>query len=163
MVWCTFWRSRFFLSNPPKLSCDFELQVKMYLPKLIFFFVSQSFQKKKIKELQCTCHDLEIQLDLGYLATSYPDIVIIRPWSCNVYCLFFIHFYINSCSKQNPSAWLNLCLITFHIKFCIAITCYKYCIRGNFHCGFIFTNFVSQSSRKFLLQYMAMYCYETIQ
>ena len=29
-----------------------------------------------------------IQLDLGYPAISYPDISIIRPWSCSIYCLF---------------------------------------------------------------------------
>ena len=33
-----------------------------------------------------------IQLDLGYLAISYPDISIIRLQSCSVYWLFFIHF-----------------------------------------------------------------------
>ena len=30
----------------------------------------------------------KIQLDLGYPAISYPDISIIRPWSCSIYCLF---------------------------------------------------------------------------
>ena len=34
-----------------------------------------------------------VQLDLGYPATSYPDISIIRPWSCSVYCLFFVQFH----------------------------------------------------------------------
>ena len=29
-----------------------------------------------------------LQLDLGYPAISYPDISIIRPWSCSIYCLF---------------------------------------------------------------------------
>ena len=29
-----------------------------------------------------------VQLDLGYPAISYPDISIIRPWSCSIYCLF---------------------------------------------------------------------------
>ena len=38
-----------------------------------------------IKELYC-CYKyfFLLQLDLGYLATSYPDISIIRPRSCSV-------------------------------------------------------------------------------
>ena len=37
-----------------------------------------------------------------------------------------------------------------------------YCIHGYFCGDFIFVNFVSQSSRKFPLQYMAIYSYENI-
>ena len=33
-------------------------------------------------------------------SVTYPDISVIRPWSCSVYCLFFIHFHIASCSKE---------------------------------------------------------------
>ena len=54
------------------------------------FYTSQRY------EIDCNT----VQLDLGYPATSYPDISIIRLRSCNVYCLFFIYFHIKSCSKQ---------------------------------------------------------------
>lgn len=37
-----------------------------------------------------------------------------------------------------------------------------YCIRGKFHGGFIFANFVNQFLRNFLLQYMAIYSNENI-
>ena len=52
-----------------------------------------------------------LQLDLGYPAISYPDISIIRPQSCIVYCLFLIHFHIKSCSKQKRSGWIS---VLFH-------------------------------------------------
>ena len=54
--------------------------------------------------------DYLLQLDLGYPATSYPDISIIRPQSCMVYCLFFIHFHIKSCSKHKQR--MNFCSIS---------------------------------------------------
>ena len=37
-----------------------------------------------------------IQMDLGYPATSYPDLSIIWLWSCSVYYVFFIHFHIST-------------------------------------------------------------------
>ena len=49
-----------------------------------------------------------IQLDLGYSATSYPDISIIRLRSGSVYCLLFINFHIKSCSKQKQSQWFSV-------------------------------------------------------
>ena len=45
----------------------------------------------------------KVQLDLGYLATSYTDISIIRPRSCSVYHLLFIHFRLKSNLKQKQS------------------------------------------------------------
>ena len=39
---------------------------------------------------------LQVQLDLGYLATSYPDISIIPPQSCSVYCLLLFVVTIHS-------------------------------------------------------------------
>ena len=46
---------------------------------------------KEILELDVTILDSSstrpIQLDLGYPAISYPDISIIRPWSCSIYAV----------------------------------------------------------------------------
>ena len=56
-----------------------------------------------------------VLLDLGYAATSYPDISIIRLWSCSVYCLFFIHFHIKSCSKQKQSGWISVLFYSISI------------------------------------------------
>ena len=55
-----------------------------------------------VKQIQLT-YSLDVQLDLGYPATSYPDISIIRLRSCSVYSQFFIHFHPKSCSKQKQS------------------------------------------------------------
>ena len=64
-----------------------------------------------------------LQLDLGYLATSYLDISIIWLWSSSVYCLFFIHFQIISCSKQKQSGPV---FILFYMYVLWMIICYKY-------------------------------------
>ena len=44
----------------------------------------------KMSQIKIWLHETEtwIQLDLGYPAISYPDISIIRPLSCSIYCLF---------------------------------------------------------------------------
>ena len=42
------------------------------------------------------------------------------------------------------------------------LVCKCYCIRGYFRSGFIFANFASQSSRKCLLHYVAIYSNENI-
>ena len=39
---------------------------------------------------------------------------------------------------------------------------FQYCILGYFRGGFIFTNFASQTSRKFPLHFMPIYCSENI-
>ena len=54
-----------------------------------------------------------LQLDLGYPATSYPDISIIRlhVGSSSVHCLLSIHIHIESCSKQTQSGWIS---VLFH-------------------------------------------------
>ena len=54
-----------------------------------------------------------------------------------------------------------LMLCTYNVCECLSMSvCGSvYCIRGSFRCGF---NFASQSSRKFPLQYMAIYSYENI-
>ena len=57
-----------------------------------FFFICINFPKMHNEPMQyCT------QLDLGYPAISYPDISIIRPWSCSIYCLF------STCSRKKSS------------------------------------------------------------
>ena len=38
--------------------------------------------------LACNLKRLKVQLDLGYPAISYPDVSIIRPRSCSIFCLF---------------------------------------------------------------------------
>ena len=40
---------------------------------------------------------LQVQLDLGYPAISYPDISIIRPWSCSN---IIVYFQLKSWSRQ---------------------------------------------------------------
>ena len=42
-------------------------------------------------------------------------------------------------------------------KIFMIVKCIMYCIRGNFRSGYIFTNFASQSSQEFPLQYVAIY------
>ena len=53
-----------------------------------------------------------VQLDLGYPATSYPDISIIRLWSCSLYCLFFIHFPHKILLKTKT---IKVCFISFYM------------------------------------------------
>ena len=48
-----------------------------------------------------------VQFDLGYPATSYPDISLIWPSSCSVYCLFFIHFLMNQILLRTKTKWIN--------------------------------------------------------
>ena len=71
--------------------------------------------------------EMKVQLDLGYPASSYPDISIIRLRSCSVYCLFFIHFHIKILLKTKTK-WTNFCFISFYmyVHFIWMIICYKY-------------------------------------
>ena len=57
---------------------------------------------------KCDC--MYVQLDLGYPAISYPDISIIRPWSCSILSIVYIvYFQLQSCSRQKQV--VNICFI----------------------------------------------------
>ena len=78
----------------------------------------------------CCCNKnvwiLEVQLDLGYLATSYPE-SLLSGRDLAVYTIyFFIHFHMYKILFKTNTKWINFCFISFYIHFIWTIICYKY-------------------------------------
>ena len=80
---------------------------------------------------------LNTHLDLGYMATSYPDIYLYYPaliLQCtpSISHVFFMYFHIKSCSKQTtPVVKFVFSFILY--PFYKTIICYKHRINGYIH------------------------------